>query len=181
MLGKNNKKSPLNDDLIHAIKTSIKDGNASPANQLLKQLSTYTKRHGAKEALIKYLEKWGRLCYKSEADSFDIFKRTNPKWSDDYEAQVKAHPWTNLIQERQQKTVVDADKEFRKLYGRLERQSQDPSKTILHAQLIAKVRDVILTYGRSDEFEREMKRGRTLYDKSTAATTIRASKYAKGA
>ncbi len=104
-------------------------------------------------------------------------------WSGEYETQVVSDSWTNYLKptEEANSVVVDADKEFRKVLDRLKRIAADPTKTVLHSILVSKIQEVLYAYGRSDEWEREDKHTRTLFDRSVARKTTSATKYAKGA
>jgi hypothetical protein len=172
----------FNESVIRALKISISDGNTGPANYVLKLLPLVTKKAGAQEALIKYFETWGNLYFNKSSVTLKHSQRHVPPWSNNYEAQIRASAWEKLIDSppRSSPSVIDADKEFRGILSRLQRISQDSKRTILHPALLSKVQEVLLAYGRTDEWTIEDKRGRTLFDESVKRTTTRASKYAKG-
>lgn len=107
------------------------------------------------------------------------FKR-NKLASDDYDSASKSRYWAMGQETKTKSTVYDAGKEFRKVFERLRKIEEDPENILLHAALVSKVKELLYAYGRSDECDREEKRGRTLFDQSTKMTTMRASKLAKG-
>jgi hypothetical protein len=139
---------------LYAIRQSVCHGNTTSANQLLKLLPLVTRTSGAKQALIKYLEKWGRVHFDSSAGQFRLLKKhTEVSWTDEYESQVRSESWTDYLTSpaKQNSKVVDADKEFRKVLDRLKGIAADPTKTVLHSMLVSKVQEVIYAYGRSHE------------------------------
>lgn len=178
---KERRESMLRASALYAIRQSVCHGNTTAANQLLKSLPLVTRSPNAKQALIDYMEKWGRLSFDRSRGEFGYPKK-EVSWSDEYEAQVMSDSWTNYKESpgRPNSVVLDADKEFRKVLDRLKRASSDPTKTVLHSVLVSKVQEVLYAYGRSDERTREELRGRTLFDQSAARKTTRASKFAKG-
>lgn len=181
---KERRESMFQESAVYAVRQSVCSGDITAANQLLKSLPLVTRNANAKQALIEYLEKWGRLYFAHSGDGFGYSKQHNQvTWSDDYESQVRSDSWTSYIKppERPESVVLDADKEFRKVLGRLKRASSDPTKMVLHSVLVSKVQEVLYAYGRSDECTREEQRGRTLFDQSVARKTVRPSKFAKGA
>ena len=158
------------------------DGNSEPANRLLKLPPLTTKKSGAREALIKYFETWGKLYFDSFRGTLNYSKKhIAHTWTSEYEAQVRANVWAELIESLPDPSVFDADKEFRKVLDRLNRISEDSTNTILHASLLSKVQEVLYAYGHTDEWTGEEKRNRTLFDQSVKRATTRASKYAKAA
>lgn len=180
---KERRESMLQESAVYAIRQSVCHGSVTAANQLLKSLPLVTRNANAKQALIEYLEKWGRLYFAHSGGGFGYSKQHNKvSWSDDHEAQVMSDSWTSYIKppEKPDSEVLDADKEFRKVLDRLKRASSDPTKTVLHSVLVSKVQEVLYAYGRSDECTREEQRGRTLFDQSVARKSTRASKFAKG-
>jgi hypothetical protein len=182
-ISKERRESMFQDSAVYAIRQSVCHGDTTAANQLLKLLPLVSRSANAKQALIEYLEKWGRLYFDHSRGEFGYTKKHNEvTWSDEYEAQAMSDSWTSYIKpsERLTSVVVDADKEFRKVLDRLKRISSDPTKTVLHSMLVSKVQEVLYAYGRSDEWTREERRGGTLFDQSVARKTTRASKFAKG-
>lgn len=180
---KERRESMLRASALYAIQQSVCHGNTTAANQLLKSFPLVTRRPNAKPALIAYLEKWGRLAFDRSRDEFGYPKKHKEViWSGEYETQVVSDSWTNYLKptEEANSVVVDADKEFRKVLDRLKRIAADPTKTVLHSILVSKVQEVLYAYGRSDEWEREVKHARTLFDRSVARKTTSATKYAKG-
>lgn len=177
------KESMFRQSTIYAIRQSVCSGDVTAANHLLESLPLVRRSANAKQALIEYLEKWGRLYFAHSGGRFVYAKKRNEvSWSDDYQVQVMSDSWTNYIKppKRLVSVVVDADKEFRKVLDRLKLICDDPTKTVLHSALVSKVQAVIYAYGYSDESTREeQKGGRTLFDQSVARKTMSASKYAK--
>jgi hypothetical protein len=183
LLPKPHRESQFQESVVLAVRRSICDGNSEPANRLLQLLPFITRKPGAKDALIEYFQTWGKLYFDTSAGVLKYAKKHNSRvWSDEYEIEVRASRWTDLIgaSARQTKPILDADKEFRKVLDRLRRASEDPTKTIFHASLLAKVQEVLYAYGRTDEWTREENRSRTLFDQSVRMSTTRATKFAKG-
>lgn len=179
LLPREKKRALFQESVILAIRRSICDGNSGPANLLLKLLPLVTKKSGAKEALIRHFETWGKLYFNKTHGTLNHSKIART-WTSEYEAQVKASSWEDSIEAAPGPSVFDADKEFRKVLERLKRVSEDPDKTILHASLLTKIQEVLYAYGRTDEWTREVQQGRTLFDQSVKRATTRATKYAKG-
>lgn len=179
LLPREKKHSLFHESVILAVRRSICDGNSEPANRLLKLLPLVTKKSGAKEALIRHFETWGKLHFSKALGTLKYSKIART-WTCEYEAQVTASSWEDSIEAARGPSVFDADKEFRKVLERLKRVSEDSEKTILHASLLTKVQEVLYAYGRTDEWTREVQQGRTLFDQSVKRATTRASKYAKG-
>jgi hypothetical protein len=180
LLTRERKHSLFHESVILAIRRSICDGNSEPANRLLKLLPLVTKKSGAKEALIRHFEMWGKLYFNKTLGTLKHSKNIARTWTNEYENQVIASSWEDSIEAAPGPSIFDADKEFRKVLERLKRVSEDPAKTILHASLLTKVQEVLYAYGRTDEWTREEQQGRTLFDQSVKRATTRASKYAKG-
>jgi len=180
LLPREKKHSLFHESVIVAVRRSICDGNSEPANRLLKLLPLVTKKSGAKEALIRHFETWGKFHFHKSLGVLKHSKNITRTWTSEYEAQVIASSWEDLIEATPGPSVFDADKEFRKVLERLKRVSKDSAKTILHASLLIKVQEVLYAYGRTEEWTREEQQGRTLFDQSVKRATTRASKYAKG-
>lgn len=181
-LPKDRRESMIQESAVHAIRESILNGNSNPANYLLNLLFRITKKLEEKEALIKFFEKWGNLYFSKSGTLKYTKEHVASIWTNEHEKTVTANPWVSLIEapKRTVNTVSDADKEFRKVLARLTKVKQDPTKILLHAVLLEKVQEVLYAYGHSDEWTREDKRGRTLYDESTKMSPINASKYGLG-
>jgi hypothetical protein len=169
---------------VRAIKYSVLHNDTSQASLLLKMLPEVTTRSGAKKSLIDYLVKWGNLRYGDDAGKFKVARNLRPdEWTDAYEASVSKHRWDEAIETTppSKPPVVDAEVEIRKLVEKLERIGEEPGREVIHAFLISKIRALLFEYGTSSLYDAEVKRGRTLFDASTARRTVRAGKYAKGA
>jgi hypothetical protein len=182
LLPKERKESMLQDSLVLAIRQSF-HGNSDPANHLLKILPRVTSKRGSKEVIINYFEKWGSLIFDEAQGILKITKKRNSvAWTSEYESEVKANPWAKLIgaPAKETKTVYDADKEFRIVVARLQKVTEDSTKTLLHAFLVTKVQELLFAYGRTEDWVQEDKKRRTLFDQSTQRITTRASKFAKG-
>jgi hypothetical protein len=167
---------------VKAIKSSV-HGDTSQANLLVKMLPEITKRAGSKKTLIDYLVKWGNLRFSEEAGKFKVAKTLGPEdWTDSYETTVTKHRWDDAIADSPapKPPFVDAEKEIRKVIQRLERVSESTDQELIHPSLILKIRAILFEYEMSGQHDMEVKRERTLFDKSVARTTVRASKYAKG-
>lgn len=180
------RKNPTKDNLfqgliVDAIQTSIISRNTGPANELLMALPRFNKNESADEALIKYFETWGRLCY-SEGKLKYARHLEDRVWTDEYKAKVTKLPWTALIAKstKPSNAVINAEKEFRVVLDRLLRASEDSSKTIIHSLLVGKMQEALNSYGRSDEWMEQDKKYRTIFDQSVKTSTVSASKYAKG-
>jgi len=162
-------------EAVKAIKLSIRDGNTTPANLLVKILPKITIKKGAKNALIKYFEKWGNLRY-SETEGTLSLERTHPTatWTEAYEAELNRSHWDVLLEEcaPSKSPYVDAEKEIRKVIERLERVNEDPEQQLVHPLLVTKIRSLLWTYGASETYDLEEKRGRTLFDIATARSTM---------
>ena len=172
--------------VVEAIQQSIEHGNVTVATPLLRMLPVISKKSDARDALISYFEKWGNLRYDREKDAFRHSKQHKPEdWCAEFERSLIDQTWNLGIgaapraPAKAKPGIIDADKEFRSVLERLRRISEDADKVVLHSQLLGKVQEVLLAYGRSDAFDVEEKRGRALFDRSTANSTIRASKFAK--
>lgn len=181
-LSKDRRHSLLYDSAVLAIRRSF-DGNSDTALRLLELVSSVSKLASVRRQLIEFFEKWGQLRFDKARSIIRYSKNHNVRaWTDEYEAEIKTDRWIHANKKASQSTnsVLDADQEFRKVVSRLRRISQDPDKTILHSVLLSKVEEVLFAYGRTDEWVREDKKGRTLFDQSVKMTTTRATKFAKG-
>lgn len=182
LLAKEQKEFIFQESVVLAIRQSF-HGNSDPANHLLKLLPLVTRKRGSKKALIEYFERWGSLIFNPTLGTLKYSKKRNSvAWTSEYESEVKANHWTKLIgmTATENTTVYDADKEFRKVFERLKKIVEDPSKTLLHAVLVSKVQAVLFAYGHTEDWVQENKKARTLFDQSTQRNTTRASKFAKG-
>lgn len=182
LLAKEQKEFIFQESVVLAIRQSF-HGNSDPANYLLKLLPLVTRKHGSKKALIEYFERWGSLISNPTLGALKYSKKRNSvAWTSEYESEVKANHWTKLIgaTATETATVYDADKEFRKVLDRLKKIAADPTKTLCHDVLVSKVQDVLYAYGGTEDWVQEDKKQRTLFDRSTQGTTIRAGKFAKG-
>jgi hypothetical protein len=182
LLPKEQKETMFQASVVLAIRQSFY-GNSDPANHLLKILPRVTSNRGSKVVLITYFEKWGSLIFDAAQGILKITKKRNSvAWTNEYESEVKANPWGKPIggPAKEAKTVYDADREFRIVVARLQKVNEDSTKTLLHAFLVSKVQELLFAYGRSEDWVREDKKGRTLFDQSTQRTTVSASKFAKG-
>lgn len=182
VLSRGHKEFLFQESAVLAIHQSFR-GNSNQANFLLKLIPLVKMKLGAKKALIEYFERWGNLYFNESLGTLKISKKYNASaWTNEYESEVSANPWTKLIEAttRHPTTVYDADKEFRKVVERLRKISEDPTKTLLHPILVSKAQEFLYAYGRTEEWTREDSKGRTLFDQSTMRSTMRASKFAKG-
>jgi len=164
---------------VDAVQQSIVNGNATSANQLLGLVHLFTKRRDAKVSLIAYLEKWGNIYRRKGTDDLRFHKREPAaSWTKEYEALVVQDDWTEATTSSDRPRVRDAEDELRKLVNSLKKVESDH---LVHPELLAKVDEAILAYGRSDlsDRERERVRGKTLFDISIRRKTMRAGKYAK--
>ncbi len=181
-LSKEFRDSLLYDSAVLAVRRSF-DGNPNTAVRLLELVSSISKMAGVRRPLIQFFEKWGKLRFDKARGTVRYSRNHNVgAWTDEYEAQIKTdrsiHPKNKETQPIN--SVWDADQEFRKVVSRLRQASQDPDRIILHSVLLSKVEEVLFAYGRTDEWVREDRKGRTLFDQSVQMTTTRATKFAKG-
>jgi hypothetical protein len=164
-----------------AISYSILHGDITLANKLLESVKNQPK---IAKQLIVYMESWGNLQHKPVQNAFGYLKKRDKScWDAEIKTGLESNPWFKAFAPkapRNESTVVDADKEIRRLVERLLNVKTDSKKVLLHEALLTKVQDLILDYGRSDEKAKDDVRANTLFDKSTTRTTTRASIYAKG-
>ncbi len=130
LLPREKKHSLFHESVILAVRRSICDGNSETANRLLRLLPLATKKPGAKEALIRHFETWGKLYFNKTLGALKYSKNVARSWTNEYEAQVIVSSWEDSIEAAPGPSVFDADKEFRKVLERLKRVSEDPAKTI---------------------------------------------------
>lgn len=184
-LSKERRESLFKESTIYAVQKSICHCDTGTANKLLKVLPLVTRRSGAKQALVAFFEKWGKLYFDNSSRELRYSKKRNDlTWSAEYEAQVRADRWDNQIGQVQRKKqsgeTVNAYEEFKKLLISLHRKSNDPANTILHETLLKRVQSEVYLYGKANNLADEEKSGQTLFDQSVKASTMRASKFAKG-
>jgi hypothetical protein len=164
-----------------AISYSILHGDITFANKLLESVQNQPK---IAKQLIAYMESWGNLQHQPVQNAFEYLKKRDKScWDAEIKTSLESNPWFEAFAPkapRHESTVVDADKEIRRLVEHLLKVKTDGKKVLLHETLLSKVQDLILAYGRSDEKAKDDARAKALFDKSTARTTIRASIYAKG-
>ncbi len=181
---KERRESMFQESTILAVQKSICHCDIGTANRLLKVLPFVTRRSGARQALIAFFEKWGKLYFDNASRELKYSKKRNDLiWSAEYEAQVKAEPWDKQIGQVQRKNqpgvTINAYEEFRKLLIRLHRLSNNPTNTMLHEALVRKVQSEVYLYGKANNLADEEKNGQTLFDQSVQNQTMNASKYAK--
>lgn len=151
-------------------------GNPNTAVRLLELVSSISKMAGVRRPLIQFFEKWGKLRFDKARGTVRYSRNHNVgAWTDEYEAQIKTDRSIDPKNKETQpiNSVWDADQEFRKVVSRLRQASQDPYRIILHSVLLSKVEEVLFAYGRTDEWVREDRKGRTLFDQSVQMTTTR--------
>lgn len=172
--------------LVNAVQQSIVHGNVSVAQPLIRIIPLIFGKSITQEMLIEFLIRWGNFRYDKQSDQLRLNKKFKPEyWTPELEnqikvAELKASKSTIHKGESTKSSVVDAEKEFRATLERMLRAIDDPDKSVLHSLLVKKVQEVIYSYGRSDDWDKENRRIRTLFDSSTQRSTIRASKYSKG-
>ena len=128
-----------------------------------------------------YFERWARLRYDAKRQMLLHVKGSErPEWTSQLEAELGANPWYESSKPSSPPSIVDADKELRKVIDRLLKASQDPNRVLLHSPLLKKAQELIYAYGRTTEWANEEKAGRTLFDQSVKQSTMRASKFSKG-
>lgn len=172
--------------LLNAIQQSIVHSNVSVAQPLIQLVPVIFGKSISKETLLEFLIQWGNFRYNKQTDRLLLNRKFKPGyWTPEVENQIRAaeiKPSKNPTSESKETkpSVVDAEKEFRVALDRVLRAIDDPEKTVLHPLLVKKVQEAIYSYGRSDAWDDENKRIRTLFDSSTQRSTVRASKYSKG-
>ena len=166
-----------------AIRHYLSHGDPTLANELVDKVAPVSKQIGARNSLIMYFERWARIRYDTKRQMLIRVKGSErPEWNGPLEAELAANPWyESSTPSAPPPSIVDADKELRKVVDRLLKVAQDPDRVLLHSTLLTKVQELIYTYGRTTEWANEDKKGRTLFDQSVKQSTLRASKYSKGA
>jgi len=163
---------------IDAIKASVLHGDINNANYLLISTGISVKKS---KLLINYFEKWGNLKFNHRKNSLGYFKNHDKEnWEDLCKEILAADPFFHEPKGNDLEPIVDVDAELRRVVERLNKVKNDPNRVLLNSVLLDKVNEAILRYGRSDEKEQGNRQGAALFDRSTARTTLRASKYAKG-
>ena len=165
---------------VGAIRHYLSHGDATLANELVNKVAPLSKQIGARNSLIMYFEKWARLRYDAKRQMLIHVKGSErPEWNSPLESELTGNPWYESSAPSTPPSIVDADKELRKVVDRLLKVAQDPDRVLLHSTLLTKVQALIYTYGRTTEWANEDKEGRTLFDQSVKQSTMRASKFSK--
>ena len=168
---------------VEAVNYSIVHGDTTKATSLLGVISSVIRHPNSKRCLTSYLEKWGNLQYVSQNDCFTHARKLRPdEWTEAYKVKVSEYPWDSEIEtsRTQKKTVIDAELEIRKLIDRLEKITREPGGQVVNSTLIRRVRELLCDFSSSSAELEKGKQVQTLFDTSTANSTLRAGKYAKG-
>jgi len=168
---------------VEAVNYSIVHGDTTKATRLLSLISAVVKHPNSERCLTSYLEKWGNLQHASKNDCFIHVKRLVPdEWTEAYKAKVSEYLWDQDIETSRapKRTVVDAELEIRKLIDRLEKISREPGGQVVNSTLMRRVRELLCDFSSSSAELEKGKQVQTLFDTSTANSTLRAGKYAKG-
>lgn len=169
---------------VDAIRRSIVDGNINDANWLLSRAKLFISKPAAREALIKYCSKWGRLVYSNSAKVFHYDKlRTKLSWTTDYARKLKQTHWKQELPTTRELRFVDVNREIRSLLANIKKK-REAGCELFHAALIDKLETTLANYAfdKTSNYDQEEQRAnnrRTLFDDSVAQITARASKYAK--
>lgn len=162
---------------VDAVQHSIVHSNVSTANDLLSHIYLFTPRPDAKVSLVAYLEKWGNMGSSKQTDDLKFHRKWPAShWTEEYKGLVADDDWTEVNPKARKRGVRDVDAELRKLVENL---TKVEGQYLVHRELLAKVKEAIYAYGRSDPFEKEQARGQTLFNKSISMKTMRATIYAK--
>lgn len=109
-----NIEAQLNAAAFHAVEWSIRHGDTSLANEVIRQIEERLLTRTTKPAVIAFLERWGNLRHEPNENKFRFVRKVSC-WSDTYAGEVGTDHWQNHRKSRRDPNVnwLDLDESYR--------------------------------------------------------------------